>query len=114
MNWDAALFLSVVILIGYFPYKYIIRIYPNGLNAINPPTAYLLSMWFFGLSAWLFIKTPGVVIDISLWVLLLFFATLGVWLFTHRIVRIIGTRPQNYITSHPKSFVVRFERDLVY
>ena len=108
MEWGKLVYLLVIILIGYLPYKAIQRYRKDGMASISTRFAFLMAAWFILLSTLLILQTPSLIVNISFVPVVSFGMTVLIWVFAPWLLRRIGTVPiQRSIANNPKSFLIR-------
>lgn len=106
MDWGKFVYLLFIILIGYFPYKTILRFRKDGLSSISTRSVLLLSIWFFILSALLIIQTPYLYIDANIASLIFIIVTVFFWFRAPWILPRIGWYPEKALKENPKWYVM--------
>ena len=108
MEWGKLVYLFVIVLIGYLPYKTIQRLRQDGLASISTRLALLMAFWFLILSTLLILQTPNLIMNISFVPVVSFGMTVLIWVFAPWLLRRMGTVPiQGSIANNPKSFLIR-------
>ncbi|KKU95355.1 hypothetical protein A2875_04290 [Candidatus Gottesmanbacteria bacterium RIFCSPHIGHO2_01_FULL_46_14] len=107
MEWGKLVYLLVIILIGYLPYKAIQRYSKDGFASISTRLAFLMTTWFLLLSTLLINQTPNLFVNTSLVSIVGFGITVLLWAFAPYLLRRIGKVPTQVIIDNPKSYLIR-------
>ena len=109
MEWGKLVYLLVIILIGYLPYKAIQRYSKDGFASISTRLAFLMTTWFLLLSTLLIAQTPNLFVNTSLVSIVSFGITVLLWAFAPYLLRLIGRYPVEAIGDKPKWYILRAE-----
>lgn len=109
MEWGKLAFLLVIILIGYLPYKTILKLRNDGLSSISLRLSLLMAVWFLILSALLILQTPNLSINPSSLPVVGFVITTVIWFVAPWTLRRIGRYPAEGIADQPKWYILRAE-----
>ncbi|MBI3955639.1 hypothetical protein HY339_00085 [Candidatus Gottesmanbacteria bacterium] len=93
MEWGKLVYLLVIILIGYLPYKAIQRYRKDGLASISRRLALLMALWFLILSTLLILQTPSLYINVSPTPIAGFGITMLIWITAPWLLRRVGRYP---------------------
>ncbi len=114
MDWGKFVYLLIIILIGYLPYKVLQKKLPRGLNDISNSTALLLGAWFLILSGLLLSQIKELNVSIPTWILVAVSLTSAIWFSVPFLIRKIGVYPDKVISQKPTLFVVKFDPHTLY
>jgi hypothetical protein len=114
MDWGKFVYLLIVVILGYAPYKILQRASPRGLTDITSATAILLASWFLILSTVLFIQSGSAVLSMTAGTVTTAVITTLVWFLSPFFIRRFGTFPQELTKEKPNWFVVRFDPPTFY
>lgn len=109
MEWGKLGFLLVIILIGYLPYKTMLKLRTDGLATISLRISLLMSVWFIVLSLILIIQTTNFMVNASLIPVFVFGLTIAIWFITPRMLRRFGAYPSKMLGVNPKWYILRAE-----
>ena len=109
MEWGKLVYLFVIVLIGYLPYKTILRLRKDGLSSISLRFSLLMAVWFLALSTLLILQTPSLYINASPLPIVGFGIIVAIWFAAPWLLRRISTYPTKVIENKPKWFILRAE-----
>lgn len=109
MEWGKLAFLLAIILIGYLPYKTILKLRNDGLSTITLRFSLLMSAWFIVLSLLLLFQIQNFSVNASTLPVVGFVITTAIWCLAPWTLRHIGKYPTEIIKSKPKWYLLRTE-----
>lgn len=109
MEWGKLVYLLIIVLIGYLPYKTILKLRNDGLSSISLRLSLLMAAWFLVLSALLILQTPNLFVNVSPLLIAGFGITVAIWFAAPRILRRIGAYPTKILGDNPKWYILRAE-----
>lgn len=114
MDWGNFIFLLIILIIGYLPYKFLMRLLPKGLSDISKLTSLGLIAWFILFSAIIFIQVKNPQIQTDSTVLLIFIITTIVWILAPFVIPKIGVYPKEIAGQKPTWYSVQFKYHTFY
>lgn len=110
MEWGKLAFLLVIILIGYLPYKTILKFRKDGLSSLPLWLAFLMASWFLVLSTILILQTTSILINVSSLHIAGLGITIAFWFFAPWALRRFGAYPSKMLGVNPKWYILRAEQ----